>query len=160
MSQTLSYLIRYRQSIGARLHDFTARRTYSNWLPRPMPASPPASQLRTRSPPPSARVFGSAAWSHWATIQRIERSPSMTIGGAGPDHLPRLSQARQPQPASDPIDDRSRINKHVVRIEVQAHRLVIQLASAQAPHQEQAEADGVLHIPRQKTPSRRRREIF
>jgi hypothetical protein len=51
-----------------------------------------------------------------------------------------LSSVRDHFKQSDPIDDRSLINNHVVRVEVQAQRLAIQLAGAQASHQEPAEA--------------------
>jgi DNA invertase Pin-like site-specific DNA recombinase len=61
---------------------------------------------------------------------------------------------------STPLDDRSLVNTHVARVEVRPEQLVIQLADAQRPDRHGAEADGVLHVPWQKTPSTRRREIL
>ena len=51
---------------------------------------------------------------------------------------------------SEPIDDRSLIQTHVARVEVQPDQLVIQLA----------EPPSTLAVPWQKTPARRRREIL
>jgi len=51
---------------------------------------------------------------------------------------------------SQPIDDRSLVNTHVARVEVQPDQLVIQLA----------EPSSTLEVPWQKTPARRRREIL
>lgn len=54
---------------------------------------------------------------------------------------------------SEATDQRSLINDHVARVEVQPERLIIQLTHEQV-------LNGVLHVPWQKTPSRRRREIL
>ena len=55
-------------------------------------------RIRTKLPPPSARVYGSAAWRRSAMTPGIARSPSTKPGRAGPDHLRKLSQAVQPEP--------------------------------------------------------------
>src|SRR6516164_5788276 len=51
---------------------------------------------------------------------------------------------------SEPIDDRSLINTHVARVEVQPDQLIIQLA----------EPPNTLAVPWRKIPARRRREIL
>jgi hypothetical protein len=58
---------------------------------------------------------------------------------------------------SEPIDDRSLVQTHVARIEVQPDKLVIQLAEAQKAN---SEKPNTLEIPWQKTRARRRREIL
>ncbi len=59
-----------------------------------------------------------------------------------------------------PIDDRSLVDTHVARVEVQPERLVIQLARASGAGSQQAGDGGVLHVPWQKTTSTRRREVL
>jgi site-specific DNA recombinase len=61
---------------------------------------------------------------------------------------------------SEPIDDRCLVSTHFARVEVQADRLIVHLAGVQQSNREQTEGDGILHIPWQKTPSKRRREIL
>ena len=63
---------------------------------------------------------------------------------------------------SQPIDDRSLVYTHVARVEVQPDRLVIQLAEAPKTkaNRKQPRLDSTLHVPWQKTPARRRREIL
>ena len=61
-------------------------------------------------------------------------------------------------PAS--LDDRSLVSTHVVRVEIQANQLIIQLADAQKQSRKRTRADGTLHVPWQKPPSKRRREIL
>ena len=63
----------------------------------------------------------------------MRRAPAAEI-----EHMV-LSSVRDHFKQSDPIDDRSLINNHVVRVEVRAQRLAIQFAVAQASHQEPAE---------------------
>jgi site-specific DNA recombinase len=58
------------------------------------------------------------------------------------------------------IDDRTLVNTYVVRIEVQADQLVIQITQAQKSRRKRAGAEDTLHVPWQKTPSMRRREIL
>jgi DNA invertase Pin-like site-specific DNA recombinase len=56
------------------------------------------------------------------------------------------------------IDDRSLIDRHVARVEVQSERLVIQLVQ---PHKtDRAKVDGTLNVPWRKTRLTRRREIL
>jgi site-specific DNA recombinase len=59
-----------------------------------------------------------------------------------------------------PIDDRSLINTHVARVEVQPEQLVIQLAQAQKTNRQIRKSDGALRVPWHKITSTRRREIL
>ena len=59
-----------------------------------------------------------------------------------------------------PIDDRSLIDTHVARVEVQAKQLIIQLTREQKSDRRRADHNRVLRVPWQKTPSTRRREIL
>src|SRR4030088_536973 len=58
-----------------------------------------------------------------------------------------------------PIDDRSLINTHLARVEVQPEQLVIHLDPAKMPDRQKAKVDNTLIVPWRKTPSTRRREI-
>ena len=58
------------------------------------------------------------------------------------------------------IDDRSLVNTHVLRVEIQADKLIIRFSQAQKSNRKRAGAEGTLLVPWQKTPSTRRREIF
>lgn len=59
-----------------------------------------------------------------------------------------------------PIDDRSLIDPHVARVEVQPEQVVIHLARAKMPDRERANGDNILNVRWRKTPSTRRREIL
>jgi site-specific DNA recombinase len=59
-----------------------------------------------------------------------------------------------------PIDDRSLIDIHVARVEVQPEQLVIHLAPAKTPDRQRPKVDNTLIVPWRKTPSARRREIL
>jgi hypothetical protein len=59
-----------------------------------------------------------------------------------------------------PIDDRSLIDTHVARVDVQPEQLVIHLARAKTPDRQRAKVDNTLIVPWRKTPSARRREIL
>ena len=61
---------------------------------------------------------------------------------------------------SAPIDDRTLINLHVTRVEIQPDQLIIQLAQVDQARDQIGAAAETLHIPWQKTSSRRRREIL
>jgi hypothetical protein len=63
------------------------------------------------------------------------------------------------EPAA-PLDDRSLIDTHVARVEVQPEQLVIHLARAKTPDRQRANGDNILNVPWRKTPSTRRREIL
>jgi len=56
-----------------------------------------------------------------------------------------------------PIDDRSLIDTHVTRLEVQPEQLVVYLAPAKTPDRQRAKVDNTLIVPWRKTPSTRRR---
>jgi DNA invertase Pin-like site-specific DNA recombinase len=61
---------------------------------------------------------------------------------------------------SEPIDDRSLVNTHVERVEVQADRLVIQLVQIRQPGRRRKSADSTFRVSWRKTPPTRRREIL
>jgi site-specific DNA recombinase len=58
------------------------------------------------------------------------------------------------------VDDRSLIDRHVARVEVQSERLVIQLLPPQKPDRSRAGIYAILNVPWRKTPSTRRKEIL
>ena len=60
----------------------------------------------------------------------------------------------------EPIDDRSFVNAHIERVEVQSERLVIRLTQVQKSNRRQPKGDGILYVPWHKTPSTRRHEIL
>src|SRR6266700_3021159 len=59
-----------------------------------------------------------------------------------------------------PIDDRSLIDTHVARIEVQPEQLVIHVAPAKVRDRQRANGDNILNVRWRKTSSTRRREIL
>jgi site-specific DNA recombinase len=59
-----------------------------------------------------------------------------------------------------PIDDRSLIDIHVARVEVQPEQLVVHLARAKTPDRQRADGDNILNVRWRKTPSTRRREVL
>ena len=61
---------------------------------------------------------------------------------------------------SAPIDDRSLVDTHVARVEVQPEQLVIQLAQPERTNRKGARAVKTLRVPWHTTPSKRRREIL
>ena len=63
---------------------------------------------------------------------------------------------------TEPIDDRSLVDVHVARVEVQPDRLVIRLAKGEKakPNGNRATADRILQVPWQKISATRRREIL
>ena len=56
------------------------------------------------------------------------------------------------------IDDRDIIHAHVLRVEVQSEQLIVKFDGGES--RKDLKADGALHVPWQKTPSKRRREIL
>jgi DNA invertase Pin-like site-specific DNA recombinase len=73
-----------------------------------------------------------------------------------------IKSVREHLKPSQPIDDRSLINTRVARIEVQPKQLVIRLTGEPqaTANRKQTRANGALHVPWQRTPSTRRREIL
>jgi hypothetical protein len=71
-----------------------------------------------------------------------------------------VKSVREHLKPKESLDDRSLIHTHVVRVEVQADQLIIQLNQAQKQNQKRTRADGTLLVPWQKPPSKRRREIL
>src|SRR3989442_11034717 len=59
-----------------------------------------------------------------------------------------------------PIDDRSLIDTHVARVEVQPEQLVIHLARAKTPDRQRANCDHILNVRSRNTPSTRRRDML
>jgi site-specific DNA recombinase len=58
------------------------------------------------------------------------------------------------------LDDRKLINERVIRIEVQAHKLVVELARTRAAGSRKGTRRDVIEIPWSKPPSKQRREIL
>jgi site-specific DNA recombinase len=71
-----------------------------------------------------------------------------------------LNAVRDRIKPSGPINDRSLINTYVARVEVQTEQLAIQMDGLEESALGRAKDDGMLRIPWQKTPSKRRREIL
>lgn len=71
-----------------------------------------------------------------------------------------IKSVREHLKPTESLDDRSLINTHVVRVEIQAEQLIIQLNQAQKQNHKRTRADGTLLVPWQKPPSKRRREIL
>ncbi len=59
-----------------------------------------------------------------------------------------------------PIDDRSLIDTHVARVEIQSEQLVIHLARAKVRYRQRANGANILNVRWRKTSSTRRREIL
>jgi site-specific DNA recombinase len=73
-----------------------------------------------------------------------------------------ITSVREHLKPSVSLDDRNLVNTHVVRVEIQADHLIIQLTEAQKHKQKRkrTHAEGTLLVPWQKPPSKRRREIL
>jgi site-specific DNA recombinase len=73
-----------------------------------------------------------------------------------------IKSVREHLKPSQPIDDRSLICTRVARVEVQPKQLVIHLTEEPkgTGNRKKTRAIGVIHVPWQKTPSTRRREIL
>jgi site-specific DNA recombinase len=59
-----------------------------------------------------------------------------------------------------PIDDRTLIDTHVARVEVQPEQLVVHLARVKTPDRQRASGDNILNVRWRKTAPTRRREIL
>ena len=96
-----------------------------------------------------------------ALIQgRAERAGSIRRVPAVEVEALVLKSVREHLKLSAPFDDRSLVNTHVVRVEIQADQLIIRFSQAQKSNRKRAGAEGTLLVPWQKTPSTRRREIL
>ena len=84
----------------------------------------------------------------------IRRVPAVEIEGLV------IRSVRERLKLSQSVDDRLIVNTHVVRVEVQREELIIQLAQAQKTNLQNERGDVALHVPWQKMPSKRRREIL
>ena len=73
-----------------------------------------------------------------------------------------IKSVREHLKLSQPIDDRSLICTRVARVEVQPKQLIIHLTEEPkgTRNRKKTRANGVIHVPWQKTPSTRRREIL
>jgi hypothetical protein len=58
------------------------------------------------------------------------------------------------------LDDRMLIRGHVIRVEVQPNKLVVELANPKAAGSRRKARHDVIHIPWSKTPAKRRREVL
>jgi len=98
-----------------------------------------------------------------ALIQgRVARAGSIRRVPAADIEALVIKSVREHLKPSVSIDDRSLVNTHVERVEIQADQLIIQLTQAQKQKQKRkrAGAEDILRVPWQKTPSTRRREIL
>src|SRR5947208_5053699 len=84
----------------------------------------------------------------------VRRAPAADI-----EALVARSVREHLKPAA-PIGDRSLIDTHVARVEVQPEQLVIHLARAKVPDRQRANGDNILNVQWRRTPSTRRREIL
>src|SRR6266853_6855820 len=71
-----------------------------------------------------------------------------------------IKSVREHLKPAAPIDDRSLINTHVARVEIQPEQLVIHFARAKTPDRQRANGDNILNVRWRKTPSTRRWEFF
>lgn len=67
---------------------------------------------------------------------------------------------RQALKLTAPVDDAVLVNAYVVRVEIQPEQLVIQLAPTENSNGRKNNDAHILHVPWQKTPSTRRRELL
>jgi len=96
-----------------------------------------------------------------ALIQgRAERAGSIRRVPAADIEALVIKSVREHLKPSVSIDDRSLVNTHVVRVEIQADQLIIRFSQAQKSNRKRAEAEATLLVPWQKPPSKRRREIL
>jgi site-specific DNA recombinase len=71
-----------------------------------------------------------------------------------------VKSVREHLKPSQPIDDRILITTQVARVEVQPKQLVIHFSEEPKGNRKKTRANGALHVPWQRTPSTRRREIL
>src|SRR5450759_3663816 len=96
-----------------------------------------------------------------ALIQgRAERTGSIRRVPAVDIEALVIKSVREHLKLSESLDDRSLVNTHVVRVEIQADQLIIRFSQVQKSNRKRAGAEGTLLVPWQKTPSTRRREIL
>jgi site-specific DNA recombinase len=91
---------------------------------------------------------------------RPERAGSISRVPADEIEALVIKSVREHLKPSVSLDDRSLVNTHIVRVEIQTGQLIIQLNQAQKQNHKQAGAKGTLLVPWQKPPSKRRREIL
>ena len=96
-----------------------------------------------------------------ALIQgHAERAGSIRRVSAAEIEALVIKSVREHLEPSASFDDRSLVNTHVVRVEIQTDQLIIRFSQAQKSNRKRAGAEGTLFVPWQKTPSTRRREIL
>lgn len=71
-----------------------------------------------------------------------------------------IRSVREALKLAEPIDDPTLVHTYIGRVEIQPQQLVIQLEPTQKANSRKKNEAHVLHVPWQKTPSRRRRELF
>jgi DNA invertase Pin-like site-specific DNA recombinase len=97
----------------------------------------------------SALLHGDAG--HAGSIQRVPAAEiERLVLGTVRDHLNLL----------EPIGDRSLIDSHVARVEIQKEQLIVELAAVTESSREHPKNDGTLRISWQKTAFKRRRELL
>ena len=102
------------------------------------------------------RYYLSSALLHGAA----ERAGSVRRVPAADIEALVIRSVREHLKPSQEIDDRSLVNTHVARVEVQPEQLIIQLAEAQGSDRQKAGSNAALQVPWHKTTSTRRREIL
>jgi site-specific DNA recombinase len=91
---------------------------------------------------------------------RAERAGSVRRVPAAEIEATVIKSVRQYLKPQTAIDDQDLVRAHVARVEVQPEQLVIRLAQRRQANLKGAKAGGILNVPWQKTPSKRRREIL
>ncbi len=71
-----------------------------------------------------------------------------------------IRSVREALKLADPVDDLTLVHTYIGRIEIQPEQLLIELAPTKKSNGRKKETANVLHVPWQKTPSRRRREFL
>ncbi len=89
---------------------------------------------------------------------QAERAGSMRRVPAAEIETLVVQSVREHLKLNDPVEDRQLIDTYIVRVEVQPEQLVIHLA--QTEQHKRAADKGILRVPWQKPPSKRRREIL
>ena len=102
------------------------------------------------------RYYLSSALFHGAA----ERAGSVRRVPAADIEALVIRSVREHLKPSQEIDDRSLVNTHVARVEIQPEQLVIQLAETQRSDRQKAGSNAALQVAWQKTISRRRRAIL
>ena len=117
-----------------------------------------------RMSPSHARKGGGAKYRYYLSSALLQ---GMAEGAGSVRRVPAadiealvVRSVREHLKPAAPIDDRSLVDAHVARVEVQPEQLVVHLAPAKTPDRQRASGDNILNVQWCKTPSTRRREIL